>query len=45
MEVGDGLALDHDSATDSIVAGGERFDRDACTKALKSRRNATPSLE
>jgi len=45
MKVGDGLSLDHDSAADPIVAGGERFDRDACTEPLKSRRYAAPSLE
>jgi hypothetical protein len=37
VEIGNRLALDEDSAADSIVAGHERLDRYLCAKPLKSR--------
>ncbi|HEX5584724.1 MAG TPA: hypothetical protein VFX08_13705 [Gaiella sp.] len=45
MQIGNRLALDHDTATDSVVTRRERFDRDSGTEPLESGRNTASSLE
>lgn len=45
MEIGNRLTLHEDASADAVVTRSEWLDRDARPETLKSRGDATPTLE